>query len=100
MYGCSGLTGTLTIPNSVTSIGNGAFRSCTSLTKIFIPKSVTTINTFSYSNFPFLNCSSSLKIYCEASSKPSGWGTYWNYRNSAEKLSVTWGASRAEFEAL
>ena len=40
------------IPNSVTTIGSHAFRDCSNLT-----------------------------IYCEASSKPSGWGSDWNYYN-------------------
>ncbi|MCQ2053311.1 MAG: leucine-rich repeat domain-containing protein [archaeon] len=39
---CSGLT-SITIPNSVTTIGNWAFYSCSGLTSITIPKSVTTI---------------------------------------------------------
>ncbi|MCM1437842.1 MAG: leucine-rich repeat protein [Roseburia sp.] len=40
--GCSGLT-SITIPNSVTSIGAGAFRNCSGLTSITIPDSVTDI---------------------------------------------------------
>ena len=39
---CSGLT-SITIPNSVTSIGNYAFSNCSSLTSITIPNSVTRI---------------------------------------------------------
>ena len=41
-YGCSSLT-SVTIPNSVTSIGDGAFQNCSSLTSITIPNSVTSI---------------------------------------------------------
>ena len=41
-YGCSGLT-SVTIPNSVTSIGDYAFSDCSSLTSITIPNSVTSI---------------------------------------------------------
>lgn len=41
--GCSGLT-SITIPNSVTSIGNSAFRSCSSLTSVSIPNGVTIIS--------------------------------------------------------
>lgn len=36
-YGCSGFTGTLAIPNSVTSIGTSAFSNCSGITDISIP---------------------------------------------------------------
>ena len=49
---CSGLT-SITIPNSVTSIGVGAFRDCSSLTSITIPNSVTSIGYMA-----FYKCSS------------------------------------------
>ena len=41
-YGCSGLT-SMIIPNSVTSIGNSAFEFCSGLTSVTIPNSVTSI---------------------------------------------------------
>ena len=41
-YSCTSLT-SITIPDSVTSIGSGAFSGCTSLTSITIPDSVTSI---------------------------------------------------------
>ena len=47
--GCSGLT-SVTIPNSVTSIGNGAFSGCSGLTSINIPSSVTSIGSYAFSN--------------------------------------------------
>lgn len=46
-YSCGSLT-SVTIPNSVTSIGNQAFRAC-SLTSVTIPNSVTSIATQGFS---------------------------------------------------
>ena len=44
---CTGLT-SVTIPNSVTSIGYSAFNGCTGLTSITIPNSVTSIGGFAF----------------------------------------------------
>ncbi len=49
-YYCIGLT-SVTIPNSVTSIGNSAFSNCFGLTSITIPNSVTSIG-----NYAFYGC--------------------------------------------
>ena len=47
---CSGFTGNLTIPNSVTTIGNGAFSGCSGFTgNLTIPNSVTTIGNAAFS---------------------------------------------------
>lgn len=46
--GCTGLT-SITIPDSVTSIGMGAFRGCTGLTSITIPDGVTSIEVGAFS---------------------------------------------------
>ena len=49
--GCSGFTGSLTIPNSVTSIGNYAFYGCSSFTgSLTIPNSVTSIGDCAFKN--------------------------------------------------
>ena len=48
--GCFSLTGTLTIPTGVTIIGNAAFNNCRGLTSITIPNGVTSIG---YSAFAF-----------------------------------------------
>lgn len=44
-----GKTGSYTIPNSVNSIGNLAFRSCAGLTSVTIPNTVTSIGTEAFS---------------------------------------------------
>ena len=72
----------IVIPASVTSIGDYAFEGCLSLTSIVIPESVTSIGkrAFATNNFVFT-------IYCEVSSKPSGWRNDWNGDNNQ----VIWG---------
>jgi hypothetical protein len=53
---CSGLTGSLTIGNSVTSIGSFAFSYCTGLTgSLIIPNSVTSIGSSAFYNCPGLS---------------------------------------------
>ncbi len=47
-YNCNNLT-SVTIPNTVTSIGNSAFEGCTNLASITIPNSVKSIGSFAFS---------------------------------------------------
>ena len=56
-------------------IENSAFNYCTSLISITVPDSVTSIGSSA-----FKNCAS-LIIYCEVESKPSGWKDTWNVSN-------------------
>ena len=62
---CFGLT-SVTIPNSVTSIGAYAFKYCTSLTSVTIPNSVTSIG-----DLAFANCQKIENVYCYAEEVPS-----------------------------
>ena len=62
--GCSGLT-SVTIPNSVTSIGDYAFAE-TGLTSVTIPNSVTSIG-----NAAFAYCENIENVYCYAEEVPS-----------------------------
>ena len=61
--GCDGLT-TITIPSSVTSIGDNAFFGCSSLTSIIIPVGVTSIG-----QFAFNYCSSLMSIKVDSDNK-------------------------------
>ena len=62
---CSGLT-SITIPNSVTSIGSDVFNSCSGLTSVTIGTGVTSIGTAA-----FYNCPSSIKMYFLGSTIPT-----------------------------
>jgi len=58
---CSGLT-TVTIPNSITSIGNYAFSGCSGLKSITIGNSVISIG-----NYAFWGCSGLIEVINESS---------------------------------
>jgi hypothetical protein len=60
---CDNLT-SITIPNSVTSIGDMAFMSCDNLTSITIPNSVTSIG-----KWAFAGCDKLKKIYIPRGTK-------------------------------
>ena len=64
---CTMLT-SVKLNSYLTKIGQYAFMNCSRLEQIVIPQSVTTIG-----NGAFKQCSSSLKIFCEVSSRPSGY---------------------------
>ena len=78
--GCSSLTD-ITIPSSVTSIGESAFESCTDLTSITIPKSVTSIG----SNV-FGGCTALTEVLLEGGSTL----TSENFGEVANKVVTRW----------
>lgn len=92
-FGSCGFS-SITIPDSVTTISASAFSGCSGLSSIFIPSSVTTISATGTTSSPFYRCSSTLVINCEASEKPSGWSSYWNYYSTTNRLTTNWGQTR------
>lgn len=112
-FNCDNITGVY-LPDTITRIGNRAFCGCAALSEIVLGTGVTYIGTwaFRYSyNFneitipesvtyiggqAFEYCAEGLLIYCEASSKPSGWHSSWNPDN----LDVIWGCDRYEYTLL
>ena len=88
------------LPNSLIEIGKAAFYACTALRKIWIPISCVTISVVGINNAPFYACSYLLVIYCEAESKPEGWGVEWAYRASGAQFTVYWGVTKEAFDAL
>ena len=95
--GCESSNTNLIIPSSISingedipvkAIADNAFYKCDSLTSIYIPNSVTTVGSYA-----FHGCSS-LTIYCEASSEPSGWDYRWNYYSNRP---VVWNCTYDEY---
>ena len=72
--GCTGLT-SITIPNSVMSIGRSAFSGCTGLTSITIPNSVTSIGDDAFSG-----CSGLISIVVESGN------THYDSRNNSNAI--------------
>ena len=80
---CSALT-SVTIPNSVTMIVISAFRDCDALTSVTIPDSVTTIGSYA-----FYNCDALKEVYCKPTTPPSlGNSSVFDNNSSDRKIYV------------
>ena len=84
-YNINRCINSITLPDTIKSIGESAFSSCNNLTKVVIPDSVTSVGEYAFSSCP------RLIMYCEAKSKPSDWSQYavstqtpivWDYNNN------------------
>lgn len=84
------------------TIGYRSFGSTARYTKIWIPNTVTSISGDTPDAGPFFDpLNSTVQLYCEPTSQPSGWGQYWNsYNNDGALLSTTWGVTEAAFDAM
>ncbi|MBR2909334.1 MAG: leucine-rich repeat domain-containing protein, partial [Clostridia bacterium] len=88
---CSGLT-TITIKGAG-NIDAYAFDRCTALQKVYLAGDIGTIFGETTSNCSFVSCPTTAKIYTSATSKPTGWGIYWNYVGTSKPLEVIYGCS-------
>ncbi len=87
-YNCSGLT-SVTIPKSVTSIGNYAFYNCTGLTSVTIGNGVTSIGYRA-----FYNCTGLTEIYYnaeEVTDLTSSSDVFYNAGTSEDGITVIFG---------
>ena len=91
---CTSLT-SITIPNSVTIIGNYDFLDCTSLTSVYIGSGVTSIG-----NYSFYNCTSLNSITCYATTAPSlGTSVFYKFESNG-KLYVPQGSDYSTWTAI
>jgi len=74
------ISGSVTIPTSITSIDNQAFSGRTSLTSITIPVSVTSVGGRAFSGW---TSSQTITVPWAQNSRPSGWDSSWNANCSA-----------------
>lgn len=82
----------------VETIRGNAFRHCTAMKSLWLPISCTSIITSNMSDGVFSGATSMQKIYCEAPSKPSGWGWYWNYDAlNSRYMTAEWNVSYEEY---
>ncbi len=81
-YRCTSLT-SITIPDSVTTIGKNAFNGCSSLTSVTIPCRVTSIGLQAFSN-----CTLLTSVYCKPTIPPTGGSGMFNYTASDCKIYV------------
>ena len=77
---CKVLTSVI-IPSSVTRIDAGVFYECTSLTSVTIPNTVDTIG-----KDAFAGCTAT--IYCDVEKRPDGWDSEW--RGKEYKGEIVW----------
>ena len=92
------------IPYGITYISDSAFQECRALGTIYIPSSVVTINTTQDDGeldcCPFDGTLTTLRIYCGASAKPSGYEEGWDcydYYYPTKKATVYWGYTYEQY---
>ena len=81
------------IPESVHKIGISAFAHCKDLQSIYLPQTVTVIESSAFFGTP------QLVINCEAESKPTGWDEQWCYSERAVQRgcsTINWGVKYDE----
>ena len=83
MYNTTSIV-SITVPNSVKTIGSYSFANCENLRSVFVPKSVTFID-----EDAFVIKDAPTYVYFEADSQPSEWNNYWV--GDLTKENIIWG---------
>lgn len=88
---------TLEIPSNTTKVDYQAFYGCTALKYVWLKSGISTIVASSQYYSVFYACSALVAVYTDASSKPSGWSTYLNYKTTATASSMYYGKTIADY---
>jgi hypothetical protein len=95
-----GGSGKLKVAKVDTDMYSQTFYSCRELEHVWIGAHCTAIKSTSWNDTPFNYCTALTDVYCEAAEQPADWGAYWNYKDQNTQLTVHWGVSEAEFDAI
>jgi hypothetical protein len=87
-----GISGSITIPTGVTSIGSSAFSGCASLTGITIPENVTSIGSNAFGG-----CTNLRNIIIDTDKITNAYSDNWGARFPANNLSVTFKKSPGNY---
>lgn len=104
-YAFDGCTGIEHVKIRGPKLGTGntasrCFRNCTGLKTAWISSDVTNVYGSSVSYAPFSGCTNLTDIYTDATSKPSGWSTYFNYIASGTTVNVHYGVSEDDYNEI
>ena len=107
LYSCSEMPNLkwVELPSGLT-INPVVFYNCNNLKKIYIPKNTTIVDGTVWGGTwsMFGNTPSDIHVYCEDSSQPSTWSSYWNARavnggNRIPSSQIHWNVTREWFRA-
>ena len=93
--GCSSLKN-IELPRSLKSVGKRAFQNCSELDYVTIPNTVDNVG-----DFIFIGCNTEkLDVYCEIPTKPSSWSSYYasnSTNSSGTHFDIWWGTGAVEY---
>lgn len=90
---------TIEVASTILGTGQRIFMSCALLEKVWIRNTCETITVSQANQTHFINCPTTIKIYAEPASKPSGWSQYFNRTglSGGTTVSVVYGQTTSPF---